>query len=61
MRRRTKSISRSARRAAALLIVSSITGIAVLVSLPKRRGSGLVAGLVGLTILVVVYAIWVPR
>jgi hypothetical protein len=46
---------------AVLLICSALTGIATLLSLPKRRVRGLLAGAVALGVLVVVYVIWVPQ
>ena len=46
---------------AVLLILSSITGILTLVSLPKRRAMGFVAGAVVAAALVVVYLLAVPR
>jgi hypothetical protein len=46
---------------AVLLILSSITGIVTLVSLPKRRVMGFVAGAVVAAGLVVVYLLAVPR
>jgi hypothetical protein len=46
---------------AVLLILSSITGIITLVSLPKRRVVGFVAGAVVAAVLVVVYLLAVPR
>jgi hypothetical protein len=46
---------------AVLLICSALTGIATLLSLPKRRVRGLLAGAVACGVLVAVYLIWVPR
>jgi uncharacterized protein len=46
---------------AVLLILSSVTGIITLVSLPKRRVVGFVAGAVVAAVLVVVYLLAVPR
>jgi uncharacterized protein len=46
---------------AVLLICSALTGIATLLSLPKRRVRGLLAGAIAFGVLVMVYLIWVPR
>jgi hypothetical protein len=46
---------------AVLLICSALTGIATLLSLPKRRVRGLLAGAVAFGVLLAVYLIWVPR
>src|ERR1017187_305441 len=46
---------------AALLTMSSLTGIVTLISLPRRRRLGLAAGLASIVVLAVIYMLWVPR
>jgi hypothetical protein len=45
---------------AILLAVSSITGVVTLTTLPARRRAGFIFGTIGLVILLVIYAAWVP-
>jgi hypothetical protein len=45
---------------AILMAVISVTGFVILLTMPKRRVSGLIVAAVGLTIAIVVYWVWVP-
>ena len=45
---------------AVLMIFVSVTGLALLFYLKKRRRSGLIVTLAGFLLLVLVWAIWVP-
>ncbi len=44
-----------------LLVVSSITGLIILLSLPNRRGLGLFATAAGTVATLVAYLLWVPK
>jgi len=45
---------------AALMTLVSITGLALIFFLPKRRSSGLILAAVGILLCLIVYRVWVP-